>query len=150
MTLFRTQLCLCCLLLVACQSEPSRPKTPSLGAAFSSLPLPPEPQLLSQAGSADALQLTLHSPAPFSEVTDYYRNILSRGNWRLVSDTKNADGSVVLYAEQNGPPMWVRIWKTGDQPGTIVQLTGAVIARDSVKTRGKSDTSSQRRGSKRS
>ena len=62
-------------------------------------------------------------------VADYYRTQLSRGKWRLVSDVKSSDGSTVLYAEQNGPPLWVRIWKQGDQPGSMVQLSGAVVAK---------------------
>jgi hypothetical protein len=119
--------------LLACGSEPRGPKPPRLEAAFSELPLPPQPELVSQAGSADALQLTVHSSADVSLVADYYRNILSTGNWRLVSDSKDAEGAVVLYAEQKGPPMWVRIWKPRDQGGTMVQLTGAVVAKDSVK-----------------
>jgi hypothetical protein len=139
-----------CLILVACGSEPRGPQPPSLGAAFSHLPLPPEPELISQGGSADALQLTLHSPANFADVTEYYRNVLSSGNWRLISDTKSADGSVALYAEQNGPPMWVRIWKAGDRGGTMVQLTGAVIGKDSVQPRSKPKTSSPRRDTQRS
>ncbi len=125
---------LLCLILVACGSEPRGPKPPSLDAAFSHLPLPPQPELLSQTGSADALQLTLRSPANVAEVTEYYRNVLSTGNWRLVSDTRSADGAVALYAEQDGPPMWVRIWQAGDRGGTMVQLTGAVISKDSVRS----------------
>lgn len=139
-----------CLVSLACGSEPRNPKHPSLEAAFSHLPLPPEPELVSQAGSADALQLTLHSSAKLAEVTNYYRNTLSSGNWRLVSDTKSADGSVVLYAEQDGPPMWVRIWSPRDRRGTMVQLTGAVITKDSVKSRSKGDTSASQRDSRRS
>jgi hypothetical protein len=130
----RVLFALVCSILLACGSEPRGPKPPGLGDAFSHLPLPPEPELVSQTGSADALQLTLHSPASLAQVTEYYRNVLSTGNWRLVSDTKSADGSVALYAEQNGPPMWVRIWKPGDRDGTMVQLTGAVIGKDSVRS----------------
>jgi hypothetical protein len=58
--------------------------------------------------------------------------MLSQGNWRLVSDLKNPDGSIALYAEQNGPPLWARIWKPKDRPGTMVQLTGAVLAQDTA------------------
>jgi hypothetical protein len=134
MSRFPISFAVACLVLVACGSEPRAPKPPALGAAFSHLPLPPEPELVSQTGSADALQLTLRSPAKFADVTEYYRNILSTGNWRLVSDTRGGDGSVALYAEQNGPPMWVRIWQAKDRGGTMVQLTGAVIAKDSVRS----------------
>jgi hypothetical protein len=138
------------LLLAACGSEPRAPKPPEVGAAFSSLPLPPQAEFVSKAGSADALQITLRTPAEAGRVADYYRRLLGGANWHLISDVKNPDGSVVLYAEQNGPPLWVRIWKEGDRPGTMVQLTGAVVAKDSAKLQGGADTASKQRGSKRS
>ena len=119
---------------MACRSQPrdSQSAQPAFAKAFSNLPLPREPELVSRAGSADALQLTVHSPAGVDEVTEYYRTVLSNTPWRLVSDRRNPDGSTVLYAEHNGPPLWVRIWKLGDR-GTMVELTGAVIQKDSVK-----------------
>jgi hypothetical protein len=121
-------------LAAACGSESRAPKLPQLGEAFPNLPLPPKPELVSQTGSADALQLTLRSPYEMDQILNYYRSVLGTGNWRLVSDIKNRDGSVVLYAEQNGPPMWVRVWKPKSQPGTMIQLTGAVAtAKDSTK-----------------
>jgi hypothetical protein len=133
MPTFRTFWSVLAGLVLACGSESRPPKPPEFGAAFPNLPLPPEPELVSQTGSADALQLTLHTPSDLDHIVDYYRNVLSAGNWRLVSDIKNRDGSVVLYAEQDGPPMWARIWKPKDRPGTMVQLTGAVVSKDSTK-----------------
>ena len=120
--------------MLACRSEPrsSQPTLPDAARAFPKLPLPPNPELVSRAGGSDALQLTVFSPADFEQVTEFYRSVLSEQDWRLVSDKKNSDGSVVLYAEQNGPPLWVRIWKLGDR-GTMVELTGAVV--DSVKSK---------------
>ena len=131
---FRLLLSLAGVVLFACRSQPrdSQPAQPAFAKAFSNLPLPRDPELVSRAGSTDALQLTLHSPAGVDEVTEYYRTVLSNTPWRLVSDRKNPDGSTVLYAEHNGPPLWVRIWKLGDR-GTMVELTGAVIQKDSVK-----------------
>jgi hypothetical protein len=82
---------------------------------------------VSRSGSADALQLTLFSPNKTGEVTDYYRSQLSMGTWRLVGDAKRPDGSVALYAEQDGPPLWVRIWPTSDSAGTMVELAGAIV-----------------------
>jgi hypothetical protein len=133
MPTFRTFLCLLGGLVLACGSETRTPKLPDLGAAFPTLPLPPKPELVSQTGSADALQLTLRTPSDLDRIVAYYRDALSKGNWRLVSDITNPDGSVVLYAEQNGPPMWVRIWKPKGASGTLVQLTGAVESKDSTK-----------------
>ena len=128
------------VLLLACGSEPRPPKPPEFAQAFSHLPLPPNPEIVSRGGSADALQITVRSPADVAVVTNYYRNTLSQGNWRLVSDIKSSDGSTALYAEHDGPPLWVRIWKPTDQPGTMVQLTGAVTAADSLRQRNERDT----------
>jgi hypothetical protein len=123
------------VLAYGCESRSEQPPPPDITKAFSNLPLPPDPVLVSRAGSGDALQLTVHTPAAMDQVLEYYRGVLSNGNWRLISDSKNADGSAVLYAEQNGPPLWVRIWKLGDR-GTMVELTGAVVEAKKTKHQG--------------
>jgi hypothetical protein len=120
-----------CAVLLACSPEAAPPKPPDTFTVFPQLPLPPGAQFVSRAGSEDALQLTLFSPAGAESVAEYYRGVLSKGKWRLIGDAKKSDGSVVLYAEQDGPPMWVRIWPTTDKAGTMVQLSGAVVAKDS-------------------
>jgi hypothetical protein len=130
--------------LIACESEPPPPTPPAFGKAFSHLPLPPNPQVVSRAGSADALQLTIYSPMESGWVTDYYRSQLTKGNWRLVSDTKSPDGATTLYAEHDGPPLWVRIWNAKDRPGTMVQLTGAVVAQDSTRLQKPSESTPPR------
>jgi hypothetical protein len=126
--------------ILACESEPPPPTPPAFARAFSHLPLPPNPQVISRAGSADALQLTVFSPIETARVADYYRTQLTKGNWRLVSDIKSPDGATALYAEHDGPPLWVRIWKANDRPGTMVQLTGAVVAQDSARAKQRFDS----------
>jgi hypothetical protein len=140
MSASRVWLSIAAAALLACESEPPPPKPPAFGEAFSHLPLPPNPEIISRTGSSDALQLTVFSPTETAWVTDYYRSALTKGNWRLVSDTKSPDGSTALYAEHDGPPLWVRIWKPTDRSGTMVQLTGAVVARDSTRAKQSSDT----------
>ena len=129
---------------MACGSESPAVKEPRIDQVFPNLPLPPDPQLVERSGSNDALQLTVRSPSEIGFVTNFYRDVLSGGKWRLVSDVKSPDGSTSLYAEQDGPPLWVRIWKSKDQPGTMVQLTGAVVGKDSVHH--KADSTAKRRG----
>ncbi|HET6797349.1 MAG TPA: hypothetical protein VFH40_09330 [Gemmatimonadales bacterium] len=114
------------LVLAACGSEPRESQPPAFGKAFANLPLPPSPELVSRSGSSDALQLTIHTPMDPVGLSDYYRGALSRNGWRLVSSIKNPDGSVVLYAEQKGPPLWVRI-RSSEKGGSTVELTGAVV-----------------------
>ncbi len=75
----------------------------------------------------------MFSPSETAEVVKYYRDVLSKGRWRLVSDQKRPDGKVMLYAEQDGPPIWVSVWPTTDSAGTMVQLAGAVLSKDSTK-----------------
>jgi hypothetical protein len=108
---------LTCAFLVACGSEQADSPPPDFAKAFANLPLPPDPEFVSRSGGADALQIT------------FYRQVLTRNNWRLVNQTENPDGSAVLYAEQKGPPLWVRISKSS-RGGTTVELTGAVIDPD--------------------
>jgi hypothetical protein len=136
------------LVLVACGSEPRSPKLPEVGNVFPSLPLPPQPEFIARSGSADALQITFFSPTETPKVIDYYRKTLSGGGWRLISDVKNPDGAVVLYAEQKGMPMWVRIWSTSDKAGTMVELSGAVVARDSMAIREGAESRPKERSSR--
>jgi hypothetical protein len=114
------------LALVGCKDK--APETPKVSEVFPNLPLPPNASVVSRSGGTDALQLTLMSPVKAKEVESYYRDILSKNGWRLVNDMRDRDGSVVLFAEQNGPPLWVRIKSTDDSVATMVELAGAVMA----------------------
>ena len=114
------------LALVACKDK--APQTPKVSQVFPNLPLPPNASVVSRSGSSDALQLTLMSAVKAKDVESYYRTMLSKNGWRLVNDMRDQDGSVVLFAEQDGPPLWVRIKSTDDSVATVVELTGAVMA----------------------
>jgi len=114
------------LALVACKDK--GPQTPKISQVLPNLPLPPNAAVVSKSGGPDALQITLISQAKAKEVEAYYRAVLNRNGWRLVNDMRDRDGSVVLLAEQNGPPLWVRIKSTDDSVATMVELAGAVMA----------------------
>jgi len=76
-----------------------------------------------------ALKLTLMAKASPAQVEAYYRDALSsRNGWRLVSDARDAEGALVLLAQQNGPPLWVRIQGTDDSAMTKVELAGALLS----------------------
>jgi hypothetical protein len=121
------------LALVACKDK--GPQPPKLSQVFPNLPLPPNASVVSRSGGADALQITLLSPVKAKDVEAYYRAILSKNGWRLVNDMRDRDGSVVLFAEQNGPPLWVRIRSTDDSVATMVEIAGAVFADSSKRAK---------------
>jgi hypothetical protein len=116
------------LALIGCRDKP--PEMAKVSEVFPNLPLPPAASLVSREGSADALKLTLMTKARAVDVEAYYRDALSsRNGWRLVSDTRDAEGALVLLAQQNGPALWVRIQSTDDSVMTKVELAGALLSR---------------------
>jgi hypothetical protein len=116
------------LALVGCKEKP--PETAKMAEVFPNLPLPPNASFVSQEGGVDAVKLTLKSNVKPAVVEAYYRSALSKRNgWRLVSDSRDAEGATVLLAEQDGPPLWVRIVSTSDSSATMVELAGAVVGR---------------------
>jgi hypothetical protein len=115
------------LTLVGCRDK--GPEMAQVYDVFPTLPMPPAASLVSREGSPDALKLTLRSSAKAAKVEAYYRQTLSKNGWRLVSDARDAEGAVVLLAQQSGPPLWVRIQSTKDSVGTMVELAGAVPTR---------------------
>jgi hypothetical protein len=114
-------------LLIGC--TPDRPKLPSLPAAFSTLPLPPDPEYLGQSGSEDALMFTFRTPRNADSVAAVYEQIFEADSvYKVLSRNLGADGEHAYYLEYNRRPLWIRIRPEAGNEGTIVELTGAVIA----------------------
>jgi hypothetical protein len=124
----RIRVGLALLALVGCRDD--RPEMAKVSEVFPNLPVPPKASVVSLDGGSDALKLTLMSNARAAEVEAYYREVLSsKHGWRLVSDARDAEGAIVLMAEQDGPPLWVRIQSTSDSVATVVELAGAMVSR---------------------
>jgi hypothetical protein len=112
-----------CLALAACGDRPAKPI--DIAKALPNLPLPPQPSFVRRSAGADAAQVVVSSPASPDVVVSYYRDVFKRGNWKLVKESKDAHGATVLLADQNGPPLWVRV-RPGEGSGSVVELSGAV------------------------
>jgi hypothetical protein len=126
----KIRLLVLCAGLAACKD--SAPKMATMHDAMPFLPLPPEATFVQKSGGPDALQVTLHSTAKADAIASYYRGILQKNGWRLVSDQTDKDGVTVLFAERKGPPLWIRVQRADGGNGTMVQLSGAVVSpRDS-------------------
>ena len=117
-------------LLSSCRDK--APEPPRFSQVLPGLPLPPRASVISRAGSEDALQITFRSSLSPDSMAAFYRGVLTSGVWSLVGDTKTADGSIALYAERDGPPLWVTIRKDSTSTGTILSLSGGVVPADST------------------
>lgn len=114
------------LAFTACGRDEA-PESPKLAEVMPNVPLPPQATFVSRSGGADAVQLTVRSPARADVVAAYYRELFKRQGWRLVNDAKDQEGAVVFFAEQDGPPLWVRIRNADDGRGSLVDLAGARV-----------------------
>ena len=83
-----------------------------------------------QAGE-DALQVTVTAPLPRSAMEQYYKGALTRNGWRLVNTAKDPEGALVLLAERDGRPLWVKISSAADTAWSMVEFSGARMARGS-------------------
>lgn len=127
----KTRMLLLCVALAACGDR--APKTATFHDALPFLPLPPKATFVNRSGGPDALQVTVRSPETPDQISEYYRRTLQRGGWRVLSDQKDKEGATVIFAQKQGPPLWIRVQQAGDGNGTLVQLLGAVMgAKDST------------------
>jgi hypothetical protein len=124
----KIRLLLLCAGVAACGDK--APKTATFREALPFVPLPPQATFVGRSGGPDALQITVRSPLKPDDITAYYRQLLKRGGWHLLSDAKDREGATVLFAEKKGPPLWIRIQQAEDGNGTLVQLSGAVVTRN--------------------
>lgn len=119
------------LVLGACSGE-QRVETPELVDVMPIVPLPPDSRLVARLGSDDALQFTFQSRHKEEDLVAYYRGMFIKEPWTLISDAKGPEGEIILYAENDGTPLWVRIARTAGAPGSTVQLSGALVSSDAA------------------
>jgi hypothetical protein len=105
-----------------------KPAAPQMGEVFPNLPLPPQARFVSRQAGEDALQFTVIAPIRRPAMEEYYKGALNRNGWRLVNTAKDAQGALVLLAEQDGPPLWVRIRAAEDTAWSLVEFSGARVA----------------------
>ena len=121
----RIRAVLLCAALVACGDK--LPKAAELSQAIPNLPLPPQSTFVQRSAGPDAVQVVLKTPSSPEQVAAYYREVFKRGTWRLVNEAKDGAGGTAMLAEQDGPPLWVRI-RPADK-GSLVELSGAVVSK---------------------
>ena len=121
-----SHLALVVFVLTACRQDATQ-KIAATGDALPFLPFPPQAEVVSRAGSPNAVQITFQSKSTPPEVVNYYRAILAKSGWTLESDAEDVTGAYALYALKDTHPMWIRISQSPGMPGTVVEVTGAVV-----------------------
>ena len=122
------------LALVGCGDD--RPRLPSLPAAFATIPLPPSAEYIGQSGSEDALMFTFRSISPADSIAASYRRVFTSDTlYTSLSVSQGAPGEHAFYVEYQRRPIWVRIRPEAGSPGSIIELTGAVVAKPDSTTR---------------
>lgn len=109
----------------ACHKD-APPDTARIQDALPGMPLPGDPVFVSRSGSPDALQVVLTSAQSPEAIIQFYRIVLTRDPWTLVSDQPFDSGGRVFYASRNGPPLWVTIKPNPGGIGSLISLNGAV------------------------
>ncbi len=94
------------LALGACSAE-QKVDTPELAEVMPVVPLPPDSRLVGRVGSHEALQFTFLTNHDQEVIASFYRRMFTNAPWTLISDSKAADGAVILYVENDGTPLWV-------------------------------------------
>ncbi len=85
-----------------------------------------------RSGTPEALQLVFLVPLSRDSVAAAYRRVLRQRGWRIKGDATDS-GVVQLYAERNGPPLWIRIRDAG--PGAAQYTIIGAQALDTTRTR---------------
>ncbi len=117
-------LLLALVVLVACSEAPRKQATVS--ETIPDILVPPRATVLGREGGEDALKLRFRSEVAPAEVAEFYRVALAKPPWRIVGNSRMADGSIALYAEHaGGKPLWVNIQPIPGEPGSFVDLLGA-------------------------
>lgn len=119
----RHSLLVLAVLLAAC-SDPKPPEA-KFADALPLIPAPPNATILNRESGVDAIKVRFSTTIAVQNVALYYRDLLSKAPYNLVSDTKMADSSIAMYAEHPGhPSLWVTISSNGGG-GAFVDIAGA-------------------------
>ena len=105
------------------RAQPPRPAPPVLAG----VPVFPFSVILDTTATEEAARATLIVAQIPDSVAAFYRRRLTAEGWRILSDMA-ADSGVTIYAQRQGPPLWIQI-RPGRRPRTTVySLIGAANA----------------------
>jgi hypothetical protein len=122
------------VLLASCERAGEGASDRALAAeALKAVLVYPGSAAVSAAAGQDAAQATFTTPHAVQVVAAWYRETLKLNGWRVKGDQLMPDGSLAIYAERGGRPLWITLQRNGGGPGTTYTLVGAIPTPDSSK-----------------
>ena len=109
-------------LLVACAGKEEKP--PATPNVLSGVPVLTGSQLIDTTRTPEAAGAVFFLQMPPDTVAALYRAILMANRWRIVGDLRD-QGGTDLYAEREGPPLWIQI-RPAQGGATRYTLIGAL------------------------
>jgi hypothetical protein len=113
------------LTLAACVSKDDAAKPVQTPPVFAGVPIPALARMIDTAGTADAARAVFLVAVRPESVVAYYRRELPRVGFRIVGDVGDSL-RVDLYAQREGPSLWVQIRPLREPDATEFTLIGAV------------------------
>ena len=121
------------VLLTSCEPPGERVEDRELAArALEGVLAYPRSAAVSVAAGPEAAEAAFTTPAAVEEVAAWYRETLRLNGWELTSDRRMPGGSIVLYAERGGRPLWITLHRNVGGPGTSYTLVGTHVTADSA------------------
>jgi hypothetical protein len=105
----------------------------------------PRSSMVSVSAGQGAAQVTLSAPAPVAEVATWYRRTLRLNGWDLQNDAVMNDGSLAIFAQQGGRPLWITLKANTGGSGTTYTLIGAELPQDSTQAQRSGSSMSSKR-----
>jgi hypothetical protein len=113
------------LTLAACAGKEGSEKAVRTPPVLTGVPVPALATVIDSTGTADAGQVVFLVGMPPESVTAFYRRELPRAGFRIVGDVGDSLRAD-LYAQRQGPSLWVQIRPAREPNITMFTLIGAV------------------------
>ena len=112
-------------LIAACVAKDDTHKPVRTPPVLAGVPIPDVARVVDTAGTADAARVVLTIAWPLDSVAAFYRRELPKAGFRIVGDLADST-RIDLYAQREGPPLWVQVRPARQGSGSEFTIIGAV------------------------
>jgi hypothetical protein len=111
--------------IVACVAKDDTHQPVRTPLVLAGVPIPDVARVVDTVGTADAVRVVLTIAWPPDSVAAFYRRELPKAGFRIVGDLADST-RIDLYAQREGPPLWVQVRPARQGNGSEYTIIGAV------------------------